>query len=337
VGYIKDMDQACVVAEQPSKGRTQIESSLFHEPWWLCATTDGRYEESRVKQGSDVVGRLPYAMVRRGPFCTIRMPRFTHLLGPVVNAGLGKPQTRLIRRLSIIRSLIDQLPPHSFFLQHLDPSIDGGLAIADGLAFQDRGFSVAPQYTFEIDCRKSSEDLWTAMHFKTRQHIRRAEENYVVRSVDDPQYFIRFYLSNIEISGKVNQMEFECFPALFSECRARKCGEILSALAPDGSPVAMVYLVWGHNTMYYLLSTRAPDKSNNGAVNFLIWSGMKQASQLGLVFDLDGVYSSGTARFLSGFGGQIKTRLTVRRSRMPYRALQFLKSRYKRDESQFFT
>jgi hypothetical protein len=64
---------------------------------------------------------------------------------------------------------------------------------------------------------------------------------------------------------------------------------------------------------------------------------MKQASQLGLVFDLDGVYSSGTARFLSGFGGQIKTRLTVRRSRMPYRALQFLKSRYKRDESQFFT
>ena len=148
------MDQACVVAEQPSKGRTQIESSLFHEPWWLCATTDGRYEESQVKQGSDVVGRLPYAMVRRGPFCTIRMPRFTHLLGPVVNAGLGKPQTRLIRRLSIIRSLIDQLPPHSFFLQHLDPSIDGGLAIADGLAFQDRGFSVAPQYTFEIDCRK---------------------------------------------------------------------------------------------------------------------------------------------------------------------------------------
>jgi lipid II:glycine glycyltransferase (peptidoglycan interpeptide bridge formation enzyme) len=265
------------------------------------------------------------------------MPRFTHLLGPIINAGVGKPQTRLLRRLSIARSLIDQLPPNSFFLQHFDPSMDGGLAIADGLAFQDRGFSITPQYTFEVDCRKSSEDLWTAMHFKTRQHIRRAEEKYVVRSVDDPQYFIKFYLRNIEASGKVNRIEFECFPALLSECRARECGEVLSAFAPDGSPMAMVYLVWGHNTMYYLLSTRAADKSDNGSVNFLIWSAMKKACQLGLVFDLDGVYSSGTAQFLSGFGGQIKTRLTVRRSRLAYRALQLVKSQYSRDESRFFT
>jgi hypothetical protein len=141
----EDMDRACAAAEQPVKGRTRVESSLFHEPWWLSAVTDGRYEEAVVKQGSDVVGRLPYVTVRRGPFRTIRMPRFTHLLGPLVNAGAGKPQTRLIRRLSITRSLIDQLPPNSFFLQHLDPSLDCGLAIADGLAFQDRGFSIAPQ------------------------------------------------------------------------------------------------------------------------------------------------------------------------------------------------
>jgi lipid II:glycine glycyltransferase (peptidoglycan interpeptide bridge formation enzyme) len=219
----------------------------------------------------------------------------------------------------------------------LDSSMDGGLAVADGLAFQDRGFSVTPQYTFEIDCRRSSEDIWTAMHFKTRQHIRRAEEKYVVRSVDDPQYFIKFYLKNIEAFGKINRIEFECFPALFSECRSRNCGEILAAFAPDGSPVAMVYLVWGYGTMYYLLSTRAPDKSDNGSVNLLIWSAIKQASQIGLVFDLDGVYSSGTARFLSGFGGEIKTRLTVRRSRFPYSALQFVRRQYTRDETQFFT
>jgi hypothetical protein len=89
--------------------------------------------------------------------------------------------------------------------------------------------------------------------------------------------------------------------------------------------------------MYYLLSTRAPDKDDNGSVNFLLWSAMKLASQLGLVFDLDGVYTSGTARFLSGFGGQIKTRLNIQRSVMPYRALQSLKRQYFKDESQFFT
>ncbi len=125
--------------------------SLFHEPWWLSATTDGGYEESVVKQGSDIVGRLPFVTMPAGPFRTLRMPPFTHILGPAVDAGAGKPQTRLKRRLSITRSLIDQLPPNSFFDQHLDPSLDGGLAIADGLAFQQRNFFVSSQYTFEID------------------------------------------------------------------------------------------------------------------------------------------------------------------------------------------
>ena len=311
--------------------------SLFHERWWLSAVTEGRFQESIVEQGGNIVGRLPYVIVHRGPFRTIRMPPFTHLLGPVINAGAGKPQTRLLRRLSITRTLIDQLPPNSFFLQHLDQSMDGGLAIADGLAFQDRGFSTSPQYTFEIDCRKSTKELWNAMHFKTRQHIRRAEEKYTIHTVDDPKTFINFYLRNIKASGKVNEMDFGCFPSLFTECISRRCGEILSAVGPDGSPLAMVYLVWGHGTMYYLMSTRAPDKSDNGSVNFLIWSAMKRASQLGVIFDLDGVYSSGTARFLAGFGGQIKTRLTIRRGRLVYRALQFVKGQYTRNETQFFT
>ena len=89
--------------------------------------------------------------------------------------------------------------------------------------------------------------------------------------------------------------------------------------------------------MYYLLSTRARDKGDNGSVNLLLWSAMKQAGQLGLAFDLDGVSTSGTARFLSGFGGEIKTRLVIQRSRMPYGVLQSLKRQYSQDETPFFT
>ena len=98
-----------------------MEISLFHEPWWLSAATAGRYEECVFKQGNEIVGRLPYVMQRRGPFHSVRMPPFTHILGPAVDGGDGKPQTRLQRRISITRSLIDQLPEHSYFDQHLDP------------------------------------------------------------------------------------------------------------------------------------------------------------------------------------------------------------------------
>jgi lipid II:glycine glycyltransferase (peptidoglycan interpeptide bridge formation enzyme) len=313
-----------------------VQISLFHEPWWLSAVTDGRYEEAVFKQGSDIVGRLPYVVVRLGPFRTLRMPPFTHVLGPAVDAGVGKPQTRLIRRLSITRSLIDQLPSSSYFLQLLDPSLDEGLASADGLAFQERNFAVAPHYTFEVDCRRSLDDIWAAMQKKTRQPIRRAKERFSVRCVDRPQYFVDFYLKNTEAGGRVNGLEFKSFSALFSECRARGCGVILGAFDHDASPVAMTYLVWGRGIMYYLLSTRSRH-GDYGAVSLLLWSAMKRAHQLGLVLDFDGVYSSGTVRFLSGFGGRIKTRLLIRRTEMPFRALQLLKRHYARDETQLFT
>lgn len=314
-----------------------MQISLFHEPWWLSAATGGHYEESVVKQGEDIVGRLPYVIKQRGPFHTLRMPPFTHVLGPAVDPGPGKPQTRLQRRISITRQLIDQLPRHSYFHQHLDPSLDEGLAIADGLAFQECRFEVATQYTFKIDCRRSQADLFAGLYLKTRQHIRHAEKEYSVRSVDDQKLFIDFYLKNVEAFGRVNRIEFQHFPALFAESRAHESGEILGAFDHAGALVAMTYIVWGHGAMYYLMSTRSLDTVDRGAVSLLIWCAMKKANEMGLVLDLDGVYSSGAARFLSNFGGDIKTRLIVRRSRMPFSALQFLKRLVARDESEFFT
>ena len=86
----------------------------------------------------------------------------------------------------------------------------------------------------------------------------------------------------------------------------------------------MTFIVWGQGTMYYLLSTRAPDIEDNGSVNLLIWSAMKRAHQRQLLFDLDGVSSSGTARFLAGFGGHIRTRLIVQRANPIYRAISYV-------------
>ena len=274
-----------------------MQVSLFHEPWWRSAATGGQIEECVLKQGDDIVGRLPYVMQRRGPFHLVRMPPFTHILGPAIDAGEGKPQTRLQRRISITRSLIDLLPRHSYFHQHMDPSADGGLAVADGIAFQDRRFEVTHQYTFQVDCRGSLADLSAGLYLKTRQHIRRAEKEYSVRAVDDSKHFVDFYLKNIEDRGRKNRTDFEHFPALFAETRARESGVILGAFDHSGTPIAMTYLVWGHGFMYYLLATRSLQLTDHGAASLLIWCAMKQAHEMGLVLDLDGVYSSGTARF----------------------------------------
>jgi hypothetical protein len=275
-----------------------------------------------VSSGSAVVGRLPFVIRKRLGFTELRMPPFTHVLGPVVDPGPGKYQTQLSRRLSIIRGLIDQLPEFDYFKQAVDSSI------ADGLAFQDRGFRVSMNYTFEIDCSDDLEQIWNAMHFKARQHIRRAEEKFSVESVADPNEFLHFYMENLERKRRTTFIEFGTFPDAFAESRARDCGEILSARWPDGKPAAMVYLVWGHGTMYYLLSTRAHDQGDNGSINLLIWSAIQRAHQRGLVFDLDGVSTSGTARFLSGFGGRLKPRMIVERAGSVYGAIQHARQQF---------
>jgi Acetyltransferase (GNAT) domain len=286
---------------------------LFHEHWWLSAVTGNKFDEVNVSSGGRTVGRLPFKVTRHGPFVALGMPEFTHVLGPVVDAGDGKPQAQLLRRVSIIDELIDQLPRFDHFMQAFDSSM------ADLPAFQNRGFDVRVQYTFRIDCRNDLDAIWAGMRDKTRNVIRRAEERYSVVEVDEPEKFLRYYADNLEKRRMKNSFDFTGFSALFSECRARNCGEVLAACQPDGTPMAMVFLVWGHGVMYYLLSSRTPGLADNGAVSLLLWKGTQHAHRRNLVFDLDGVISPGAWRFLSGFGGSLATRFVASRSGSLYR------------------
>jgi hypothetical protein len=301
-------------------------ASLFHEYWWLEAVAGGNFSEVEVKQGDYLAGRLPFVMTRRKGFRILDMPNFTHLLGPVVNSSDGKPQTRITNRLSTVGSLIDQLPPFDFFKQVIDPTLDDGLAVIDGLAFQTRGFQVGHQYSFQIDCRADLDALLAGMHFKVRQHIRRAEEKRTVETVDDPQKYVSFYMDNLRKTNRRSYIQFDRFPVLFSECRARNCGEILAAVQSDGVPVAMTFLVWDDHKMYYLMSTRDTSVRDNGSANLLVWSAMKRAHERGLLFDLDGVSSEGMARFLSGFGGVVITRLVITKGSPLYNIVQSAKT-----------
>lgn len=312
-----------------------LNSTIFHEPWWLTAVTGGHYDEVTVSQSGALVGRLPFISARRGPFHVSILPAFTHLLGPVVDAGEGKPQSRLIRRLSTVRDLIDQLPRFSFFKQAFDPSVGEGLAIADGLAFQERGYRVRPQYNFYIPASTALDDVWRNLHTTVRQHIRRAEKKLRVTEIDDPDRFISFYLENIGKQRKVNRTNFTNFKPLFEATRKRSCGEILCVEDSHGKPAAMTFLVWGHGVMYYLLSSRAPDTADSGAVNLLLWSAITRAKSRDMKFDFDGVYSSGSARFLSGFGGQLQIRLIASRADVVYGSIQYMRARLRVGETEF--
>src|SRR5271166_490225 len=242
----------------PSNSLPPTEGLLFHEPWWLSAASGGAWLEANVTSPDGrVVGRLPFIVKRKFGFTAIRMPPFTNLLGPVVDQGAGKMQTQIARRLSLVGELLDRLPRFDSFKMVLKS--DG----PDGLAFQDRGFAVAPHYNFRIDWRADVQEIWKEMHIKLRQHIRRAEEKFTVVSVNTPERFVEFYDSTLKSQGRTNYHNFATFPDLFREARSRGAGEILCASWPDGRPAAMTFLAWDRGRTYYVLSMRAGHVGDN--------------------------------------------------------------------------
>ncbi len=278
---------------------------IFQQSWWLDCATDGQWGEVTVKSDGRTVGWLPYSVTRRWGFSVSDMPLLTHTLGPVVDCGTGRPNTQLLNRFTIITQLLQQLPKLAHFRQILPPGH------TEGLAYQGFGCHVKCQFTFISDC-SDIDATWSSMRDKTRNLIRRAREKNQVSEHEDPQEFLRFYADNCRARRQLNRYATPLASKLLQLCVARDQGRaMLSRDRVTGKINAGIFVVWDNNYMYFLMSTRALGSTDSGAVSQLVWLAMNEAHRRGVKFDLDGVSSPGTFRFLSGFGGEVATRLVV--------------------------
>jgi len=86
------------------------------------------------------------------------------------------------------------------------------------------------------------------MHFKVRQHIRRAEEQRTVVTIDDPQRFVIFYMENLRKTNRKSYMQFDRFPSCFRNAGRETAARSWPQCGLTGIPVAMTFLVWDDQT-----------------------------------------------------------------------------------------
>lgn len=305
---------------RPIADPQEAKRCIFQQAWWLDCVTDGRYEVVSVKNDGRTVGWLPYVVTRRWGFATSDMPLLTHTLGPVVDVGSGRPNTQLLNRFTIVSELLQQLPPLAFFRQILAPGT------SEALAYQAFGCHVKCQFTFISDC-SDIDASWKSMRDKTRNLIRRSGEKNRVSADADLDEFLRFYDANCQARRQINHYRNATVNRLLQLCVARDQGAVLiSRDQATGKVNAGIFVVWDESFMYFLMSTRAFDSTDNGAVSLLVWSAMNEAHRRGLKFDFDGVSSPGTFRFLSGFGGEIATRFMIQKFTWTYHSLDRLRA-----------
>jgi hypothetical protein len=296
-------------------------ATIFHEPWWLAAASDGAYEETIYTAGNKVIGRLPYLRQRKiGWQTALVMPAMTHVLGPSLSLDVNaSDQSRSLRRFTICAALIEQLPPagHIWFALNRHET--------DSLAFEAAGFSTAVDFTLDI-APNTPEALWRGMRDKTRNVIRRAQERLAVQPIDSPALFLDFYEENLRKRALRNRFDRRIRGNLMAECLERGRGRILFALDAKGDPQAAIFTAWDHEAEYYLMSTRAPE-SGNGAISLLIWTALQKAAACGRIFDLDGIDSRTNHMLLTGFGGTVRPRYLVSRTSTTFQVAQSVKSR----------
>jgi hypothetical protein len=204
--------------------------------------------------------------------------------------------------LNITRELIAKLPPAISY------EIKCHAGVLDVIAFQAENFQTTVQFTHEVHPLPEQE-LWKRMRDKTRNVIRRAQEQYDVLPLDDSQAFIEFYARNLQ---QKSYLDLSVCGRIIASCLARKRGRILAARNRKGEVVAANFCAWDAKSSYYLMSTRA-DNAGNGAGSLLVWMAILDATSRNLVFDMDGLASEGGILFFAGFGGEVRPRYVAER------------------------
>ena len=200
----------------------------------------------------------------------------------------------------------------------LDPRIH------DALAFALHGYTVSARYTLRIDPGTTANEVWKRLNSKTRNVIRSASRELTIVSDLAPEEFIAFYNANLAARSRTNAYGDEVMRDLINAFVERKAGTLLGAYGQGGKLVAAVGLVWDHQAMYYLLSSREQD-AHCGSISLLLWTGVGRALERKLTFDFDGFASPSTFSFLNGFGATLTQRLGVERHGTGYLLARTLK------------
>lgn len=298
-----------LISEKTSRTKpsnTLLAPTVFHEEWWLEAATDRSYTVAEVDAGGKTVGRLPFCERSRLGIRGIWTPPLTYFLGPGIDEGEGSPNNRFLKRMDITRELIGKLPRSAWQCIRCH----GGMT--DVITFQEQCFRTYVQFTHEIH-PEATEVIWQRMRNKTRNVIRRAEEQFTVSELSDPNEFIQLHEKNLASDGARDTVDRGACKRVLTAALHRERGRIMAARNLNNGIVAANFCAWDGKTSFYILSTRS-EAAGNGAVSLLIWEAIKHAAVKGLTFDFAGLGTQGSILLYSGFGATVSPRYVAVRA-----------------------
>ncbi len=277
--------------------KTEKDIPIFSKDWWLDTVCgENSWDVVLFEKGGEIWASLPYQKIKKAIFEIITIPKLTQTMGVYIKYP---PKQKYYKKLSwekeVMENLILNLPKIDYFSQNFDHSI------TNWLPFYWAGFEQTTRYTYIIE-NISIEELEKNFETDIRRRRRKAYEIgiKIIESEDIETFYklntMTFARKNIGIS-----YSFEFVKNLFENCKENSAVKMYFAKYQD-EVIAVNFLVYDDNTVYYLMGGIDPSKKDLGAMDAIQFESIKFALESGRRFDFEGSMIESIEKYFRSFG-----------------------------------
>lgn len=257
-------------------------NSIFEQPWWWNAVTNQNWDVIEVKNGNELIARLPYYITKRLGQNIITLPPLTQTTGPWIKPLIGKPVNNLARRKEILDELIEKIPKK----MNIDLYLNSENFYI--LPFRWHGFKYEPTFSYRIKALNDVNTIFSCFREAVRRQIRKAEKEIVVRDDSSIDVLLTMQDKTFKRQDRINPYPKDLVSKLDESCCTHNARKFLTAVDAKGVVHAAAYFVYDTNVCYYLMGGADPEFRSSGAQSLLLWEGIKFAATVSKQFDFEG-------------------------------------------------
>lgn len=271
---------------------------LFEDDWWLDAVAPGKWQVREIREGSQVIARLPFILKKKWGLSIVSFPRMTPTLGPWLAPLEGKYCRQLARQKDLLYELYKSLPDHQVYYQNAHWSFQNHLPL------YWRGIRQTQGFTYVLEDISDPDQIWSGFQENIRRETRKAEKQLKVRTDIGIDEFYKLNRKTFERQSLSIPYSLDFIRRIDNACLKRNSRLILIGEDAQGRCHGGLYFVWDERCAYYLMGGSDPQLRNSGVASLLMWEGIKQLSEKTKSLDLEGSMIEPIERFFRGLGGK---------------------------------
>jgi lipid II:glycine glycyltransferase (peptidoglycan interpeptide bridge formation enzyme) len=273
---------------------------IFFKEWWLNAIYNDNWQCLTHNEGEQITAILPYQLKHTLCYKTIMPAPLTPYTGIYLNLppelNNNKKYSLQNKALQDIAQQLDNLKI-SFYTQKYHPTITNWL----GLLWNN--FQCTTHYTYQFH---NLQDLDYTFNQIDKEYRRRIKKHQDQLSLTQDITIEDFYQINNLTYKKQNincPFTFDYFQRLDTSATLHNASRKLALLDPQGTPIAITYLIIDQNTCYQIFSGSNPAYSHLNPPTILLWKALQYAHSQGCTtYDFTGSIKPNIETFIRHFG-----------------------------------